>query len=292
MGLIEAAVDVGTGIAGLIGNRKDKLAAENAANKSWQRNYEAQKEFAQNSLSWRVQDAKRAGINPYAAIGGQTPGYTPQDSSYTTGYQGAMSQAMNKFSNALGQLEMANLRAEVKGKEIDNNKKALELVNAQLAANLGNTSRTLQNPYNKAHTDPVKDWDGFHIQTLGKGQQIFNVDGGAEIDDPQAFSNYLHARWSPDMYRLLAQLNRGGKIGMSFSDGGYVYYPPGTEQYLHPVNEWSAKIADQIGVLPTLGITPGMWLGYGAYRAGENYIKKSKSPRSQKSYSHWDSLAY
>jgi hypothetical protein len=56
-------------------NKKKSAAANNAAN------YEQQKEFAQNGISWKVADAKRAGIHPLAALGASTTPYTPfQDS--------------------------------------------------------------------------------------------------------------------------------------------------------------------------------------------------------------------
>lgn len=42
------------------------------------REYGRQKEFAQNGITWRVEDAKRAGIHPLYAIGANTPTYSPQ----------------------------------------------------------------------------------------------------------------------------------------------------------------------------------------------------------------------
>lgn len=42
------------------------------------REYGRQKEFAQNGITWRVEDAKRAGIHPLFAIGANTPTYSPQ----------------------------------------------------------------------------------------------------------------------------------------------------------------------------------------------------------------------
>lgn len=37
-----------------------------------------QREFAQNGITWKVEDAKRAGIHPLAALGAQTISYAPQ----------------------------------------------------------------------------------------------------------------------------------------------------------------------------------------------------------------------
>lgn len=45
---------------------------------SGDREYERQKEFAQNGIRWRVEDAKAAGIHPIFAIGANTSTYSPQ----------------------------------------------------------------------------------------------------------------------------------------------------------------------------------------------------------------------
>lgn len=66
-GLISGAFDlVGGGISAITGN------------KAQDREYERQKEFAQNGIRWRVDDAKAAGIHPIFAIGANVPTYSPQ----------------------------------------------------------------------------------------------------------------------------------------------------------------------------------------------------------------------
>lgn len=254
MSLLEAATSLGQGIGSLIGARKDKLAAENAANKSWQRNYDAQKEFAQNSIQWRVQDAKAAGINPYAAIGGNTPGYTPQDSSYQTSYQQGVSQAMNGLHEAMGQLQMASLQQDVEGKKLDNDKKALELINKRIEASLGQTSATLQNPLSKAHTNPVQGVNGMEVYTDANGHQWF---GGKDLDDlgvnPQNWRKLLSALFSPAQYKDLEKLNGGGTQYLTWLGRGYA--PEGTERP-HRVNVEAARIADKYGTLAGLFSIP------------------------------------
>lgn len=46
--------------------------------KQRKKEYERQKEFAQNALSWRVADAERAGLHPLAALGMPVSSYAPQ----------------------------------------------------------------------------------------------------------------------------------------------------------------------------------------------------------------------
>lgn len=283
MDWLQPVVDVGTGIAGIIGNRKDKLAAENAANKSWQRNYEAQKEFAQNSIQWRVQDAKLAGVNPYAAIGGQTPGYTPQDSSYTTNYQGAISQAGNRLSDALGQLQMANLRADVKGKQLDNDKKAIELINKAFEAGLGQTSATLRDPSNKTHTNPVQGVGGLDHVTLPSGEQVAVPKNGAEIDDPSAVMQLLNAWFHPAYTDNLIRANKG-KGQSAFTWSGYRFFPHGVEP--DKVNSRADKVARRFGSLAAWLSLPFAHVGFGINDALKSWLKRDISDAEWKK--RWD----
>lgn len=59
-------------------------------NKLAQRQEDLQREFAQNSIQWRVNDAKKAGIHPLAALGSQGISYNP---SYVGGDNFGGSQA-------------------------------------------------------------------------------------------------------------------------------------------------------------------------------------------------------
>lgn len=204
--IIQGAASVGSGISGLIGARKDKLAAENAANKSWERNYQAQKEFAQNSIQWRVQDAKKAGINPYAVVAGQSAGYTPQDTSYQTNYQGAASHAMNALGDAMGQLNMAMAAEDLKGKKLDNDKKAVELINEQLKSSMGQTSATL--PAFPGQTAPVKKSTGMMVITSPRGEQYF-VPGNEDADfSPAYISQLLDSMYDKRVYDEGAKLSK------------------------------------------------------------------------------------
>lgn len=54
------------------------VSQEESSKQASQREYERQKEFAQNGLRWKVADAKAAGIHPIFAVGANTPTYSPQ----------------------------------------------------------------------------------------------------------------------------------------------------------------------------------------------------------------------
>lgn len=259
-GMLGAGAQVANSIGSLIGARKDKKHAEESALKSWQRNYDAQKEFAQNSIQWRVQDAKNAGINPYAVVGGQVSGYTPQDTSYQTGYQQAVSHSMNGLSDAMGQLQMASLQADVKGKELDNHKKAVELMNKAVEARLGNTSATLQQPWFKTFTDPVKEVDGFKVRTNADGSQVFTSQADdVDLLNLQNQRDMLTALFHRPLYDSLKTANKGGKLALGAY--GYEYYPEGTKP--HEVNVRAAQIADKYGTAAGYFSLPFYWGGYG-----------------------------
>ena len=76
-GFGEAIGGIAGGILGGVGSIVGAgMSGANAA-ALIQANYEHQKEFAQNGIRWRVADAQAAGLHPLAALGAQTPGYTP-----------------------------------------------------------------------------------------------------------------------------------------------------------------------------------------------------------------------
>ncbi|AZL83016.1 DNA pilot protein [Apis mellifera associated microvirus 41] len=60
-------------IGGLAGGVIDKVFGDRSADKA----YQQQKEFAQSGIQWRVEDAKKAGIHPLYALGAQTHQFSP-----------------------------------------------------------------------------------------------------------------------------------------------------------------------------------------------------------------------
>lgn len=64
-----AIISAGTSLAG-------GLLGRDSAEKAARQSYKHQKEFAQNSVAWRVADAARSGINPYFALGAPTMSFS------------------------------------------------------------------------------------------------------------------------------------------------------------------------------------------------------------------------
>lgn len=121
--LIGGGINAASSIAGGLINR---MFDDN--DKQWERNYNAQKEFAQNSIQWRVQDAEKAGIHPLYAIGGQMPGYTPSSAFSNDSMGEAIAQAGNAFGNAMGQIGLINARLQNEKLETEIAKEKAELM--------------------------------------------------------------------------------------------------------------------------------------------------------------------
>lgn len=68
--MIPALIAAGASLAG-------GLISKRAASSQAADNYAAQKEFAQNGVRWKVEDARKAGIHPLYALGASTVGFAP-----------------------------------------------------------------------------------------------------------------------------------------------------------------------------------------------------------------------
>lgn len=80
-------------LIGLGGSLASGLFGKSAADK----NIKMQKQFAQNGIQWKVEDAKKAGIHPLAALGSQTHSFSP----VAAGDFSGLSQAGQDLGRAL-----------------------------------------------------------------------------------------------------------------------------------------------------------------------------------------------
>lgn len=106
MGLGSVVSAVGSIAGGILGAN----SAQNVAGM----NYEAQKEFAQNGIRWKVEDAKRAGIHPLYALGASTQGYSPSGG-YTGDY--GISDAAAYFGQGYERAQQAKMTKEERDKQ-------------------------------------------------------------------------------------------------------------------------------------------------------------------------------
>jgi len=136
--LVSTGLAMAPQIAGYFGAQADRNAAAHAA----RQNYAQQKEFAQSGIQWKVEDAKKAGIHPLAALGASTPstggtykvggGSAGGDLARSLGDMGqTVSRAVQATATAdqrtMANLQIQNARTELQGKEIDNQIKLNQL---------------------------------------------------------------------------------------------------------------------------------------------------------------------
>lgn len=129
-------------IGNMIGSQQN-ASSQDEANKinreQDQQNIAMQKEFAQHGVRWKVEDAKRAGINPLVALGGSTHSFSPVSVGAESSRPGDMAVNMGQdISRAiqatrtqnerqLVNLQLANAQADLDGKVIDNQIRASQL---------------------------------------------------------------------------------------------------------------------------------------------------------------------
>lgn len=136
MGFLGDMVSVVRGVGDLFtGSSND--ASANAYQMS-QANADLQREFAQKGIRWRVEDAKAAGIHPLVAVGAQTHSASPSYVDGTDYNQKSKSEKWADFGNTIDRaigatmtegerLKQRLLLAQIRGQEIENDRKASEL---------------------------------------------------------------------------------------------------------------------------------------------------------------------
>lgn len=229
----------GSLVGGSIANRANQKYADS----TWQKNYDAQKEFAQNSIQWRVQDAQKAGVHPIYAVGGNMPGYTPQDASYSDSFGNAVSQGMNRLGDSLGQLNLASVKEDVVGKKLDNNKKALELANKAIRDNLGQVP--------KIFPDVIKDTTGAKMFSTGDGSISLVPDADMEWDNLPAVKQAIATMFDREAHAAIAKENNQD-LGLGL---GYSTIPKSDKSW------WSNAKRDTSDSVPKVGHLVSMLLG-------------------------------
>lgn len=163
-------------------------------------NYEAQKEFAQNGIRWKVADAKAAGIHPLYALGASTQGYSPSG-----GYGGdyGISDAFNQFGQGISRAVEAKQtkeerdRLEVRqalqdmvvmdklSQEKRMNDAQVRLIDSEIARNMAaaqfSLKRTALPPGMPSPGDTIPGQGDSKMDTLNKYAWAFTPSGKREL---------------------------------------------------------------------------------------------------------------
>lgn len=106
MGFFDGAAG---GIIGGLGSLVGGAISATNSKKVARMNIEAQREFAQNGVRWRVADAKAAGVHPSVALGMSGASFTPV-SGYTGDY--GISEAAQQFGQGISRAAQAKMTKE------------------------------------------------------------------------------------------------------------------------------------------------------------------------------------
>ena len=126
---------------------------QNAKNRALQerinrQNYEAQKEFYQNSIQWRKQDAIKAGINPIYALGGTSANFTPsftasqETAPQVAGIGTSLGNALIAYQQYKQQQQLQNKQLESMDASINKDNKQAEYYAALAEKTRGTNTET------------------------------------------------------------------------------------------------------------------------------------------------------
>lgn len=190
-----ALIGAGSSLFGGMLGKKD-------AKQQRQQEYQAQKEFAQHGVRWRVEDAKAAGLHPLYALGAQTPTYSP---SFQTG--SPMGQAVADAGQHISRSVAATQTAQ----EREQNALGLELLRSQIGETdarrdyyLSEAARARQ-ANGQAATFPMAEGGGVTVGELqapdvlrGQVEVVPSQVGTASLDDLSvgAGTNYAWRRYN------------------------------------------------------------------------------------------------
>lgn len=195
MGFFDGLGSAIGGIAGAFldyGNSQSSAksqAAANAWNQAFSREqFEYQKELARNQIQWKVEDAKKAGLHPMAALGLSSMSYSPV-SGYAQGFD---------YNNGVGQslVQMGqNIdRAIQTGRDREERRKAEALQDIQFA--LSTENQELQNDFLREQIYALRAKTALQMgppapSTRGLGKS-YSVDGQSDSKLP-AGTGYAQA---------------------------------------------------------------------------------------------------
>lgn len=143
-------------LASLAGNVAGGIMADRAKSKD----IKLQKEFAQSGIQWKVEDAKKAGIHPLAALGAQTTSYAPV--SVGGGLPSALAAGGQDISRAINATRPESARLDAYSKTVqDLNLQRLGLENQLLSSQIAKI--------NQAGTPPAMPTAGDRFLIDGQG---------------------------------------------------------------------------------------------------------------------------
>lgn len=206
---------------GLLGNW---LSTKNQKNRD-EYNVQQQERFARNSIQWRVEDAKKAGIHPLVALGAQGASYQPVlDTSNDGGLGASVSNAAEYISQGMANSKTDPVTKQAQTLEL----KRMELENQKLEAEINAMG---QSPYGLLGNGEAKRGSNLPgIKQARKGadflqnaNEIITLTPEKDIQDLVSESTLEYMKWALNnshspaagqraQSRLESELRKNGKI--------------------------------------------------------------------------------
>lgn len=182
-----ALISAGANILGGILGKSSSDAANAAARDMAAQNIALQREFAQNGIQWRVEDAKKAGIHPIYALGSGGASFSPVSANFSadTSLPNALAAAGQDIGRAVDSTRTAADRTSARvATTLALEKAGLEndLLRAEIASKTGRLRQVTQ-PAMPAAVDPY----------LIPGQAQSGLVQGKPMEATRAPSNAPHS---------------------------------------------------------------------------------------------------
>lgn len=250
-----ALIGAGSNLLGGLFSSKSNLKATKAQ-------IEAQREFAQHGVSWRVADAKAAGLHPLYALGAQTPSFTPMV------IPDSMGPAISEAGQAIGRAVAATSAPKLS--ELDQaNLALLKLQMAETDARIGyinsETQRNINESVNRTLVGATSLPDLGGLDHAGGDIQRYGAGGGyvQPVDGQSVPQGLVTVQAPPIAVTAKGDTSRiagDPALWRAFDAGGMKIFLPGGIQ------------GDATEVLETLAESPLMM--YMVYR--ENLRRQGK----------------
>ncbi len=190
--MIPAAILAASAIAGSGAYFGGKSAGK-AQKKAGKRNVRYQRQFAQQGVSWRVNDAMRAGLSPLAALGVSVPGFQSQVAPDAEGR--GITRAASEMGQGIKGAALSTLQTKAVEADVGLKQAKTAMLGAQIAA-MGSGGYPAVDP-------------SFGImgqETAGGGRQILQGNPVYEVK-PHMVSDQLGIRagWQPFEQRIISK---------------------------------------------------------------------------------------
>lgn len=246
---------VGSIAGGILGNKAAKKANQQAqANR--QEDIALQREFAQNSIQWKANDAKAAGISKLAALGAPTTSYSPVSTGSTSSDYSFLGNAGQNIGRAMAAgagpgggsaaVNRAVQAIQMEGLQLDNDLKRTQIASIQKNFTQPGTPPpyTIDGPTLKLQTNrDISDAQTpFSVPGAGPDQTLTRTNSGALTwDTPPQLAE---SRESDPWYKNAINFYRNGILPFAdpltrIPQQVIKETPPGTTPFFNPLTqEW------------------------------------------------------